>query len=97
MDEIKVKYTELDQRCKSNTHRIDKLEQRQDNLDKLITSVGVLASKQSDMESDIKEIKSDVKGLTEKPGKRWEGLVEKIAWMLIAALIGFALAKIGLS
>jgi predicted nucleic acid-binding Zn-ribbon protein len=95
--DIEIKYAELEQRCKSNTHRIDKLEQRQDNLDKLITSVEVLATKQNDMETDIKEIKCDVKSLAEKPGKRWEGLVEKIAWMLMAALIGFALSRIGLS
>ena len=95
--DVGVKCAELEQRCKSNTHRIDKLERRQDNLDELITSVGILASKQGDMETDIKEIKGDVKSLAEKPGKRWDGLIEKVAWMLIAALIGFALAKIGLS
>lgn len=95
--DVGVKYVELEQRCKSNTHRIDKLERRQDNLDKLITSVEVLATKQNDMETDIKEIKCDVKSLAEKPGKRWDGLVEKVIWALAAALIGFALAQVGLS
>lgn len=31
-----------------------------------------------------------------KPGKRWEGLVEKALWAVCAAVITFLLAKIGL-
>ncbi len=87
--------TAVEERSKSNTHRLDELEERQDNLDKLATSVEVLATRQQVVETDVKEIKTDVKALTEKPGKRWENLVWEIARLLIAAVIGFALAHIG--
>lgn len=75
---------ELTQRGKSNTHRLDKLEQRQDALDKLVTSVEVLATRQESVEGDVKEIKEDVKGLAARPGKRWDSIVNT----LLAALAG---------
>ena len=37
-----------------------------------------------------------VKALADWPGKRWEGLVEKALWAVVAAIIAFLLARIGL-
>ena len=37
-----------------------------------------------------------LEALESKPGKRWDGLVEKAVWLVLAALIGAALAKLGL-
>lgn len=88
--------TEVEERSKSNTHRLDEVEKRQDNLDKLATSVSLLAEREERVETDVKEIKADVKTLAEKPGKRYDALVEKVAWAVIAAVIAFALGRIGL-
>ena len=88
--------TEVEERSKSNMHRLDDLEKRQDNLDELVSTVKVLAVKEEQVESDVKEIKNDVKTLTLKPAKRWDGLVDKVIMTLTAALIGFLLARIGL-
>lgn len=88
--------TAVEDRAKSNTKRLDEVELRQDNLDKLVASVQVLATKQESVEEDVKEIKADVKTLTEKPAKRWDGVVDKIILTVIAALIGFVLAKLGI-
>ena len=88
--------TEVEERSKSNTHRLDEVEKRQDTLDELVGTVKVLATCEEVVESDVKEIKSDVKNLTLKPAKRWDSLVEKIITMVAAAIVGFLLAKIGL-
>lgn len=88
--------TEVEARSKSNAHRLDAVEKRQDNLDELVGTVKALAVREENMENDVKEIKSDVKSLTEKPGKRWEAIVEKTIGLIVAAIIGFILAKIGL-
>ena len=98
MDEtmIALQLERVDQRCKSNTHRLDEMEKRQDNLDKLVTSVEVLATKQQAMETDVKEIKIDVKALTDKPGKRWEQLVSTVLSIIVGAVLGVLLAKVGL-
>ena len=88
--------TEVEERSKSNTHRLDEVEKRQDTLDELVGTVKVLATREEVVESDVKEIKSDVKNLTLKPAKRWDSLVEKIIMTVTAAIVGFLLAKIGL-
>lgn len=95
-NEEMAKLAETDARARSNSKRIDKLEERQDNLDKLISAVAVMGNKQEKMEDDIKEIKVDVKSLTGKPGKRWEAVVEKLLLVVLTAVVAFILAKIGL-
>lgn len=93
---IEHRLTEVEERVKSNTKSINELEKRQDDLDELVSTVKVLAVREENVESDVKEIKSDVKSLTNKPAKRWDDFVEKVIWLIAAAVIGFALAHIGL-
>ena len=88
--------SKIEERSKSNSHRLDELEKRQDNLDELVGTVKVLAVREENVENDVKEIKNDVKTLTSKSGQRWEGLVDKIVWTVAAAIVGFVLAKFGL-
>lgn len=88
--------TDVEARAKSNTKRIDELEKRQDDLDDLVTTVKVLATREENVESDVKEIKRDVKDLTGKSGKRWDDLVDKIVWAIAAAVLAFLAARIGL-
>ena len=94
--EHEKRLTEVESRSKSNEHRLDEVEKRQDNLDKLVATVEVLAVKESNVENDVKEIKSDVKSLTNKSGQRWDGLVDKIILTVAAAVVGFLLSRIGL-
>lgn len=81
--------TDVENRAKSNTHRLDEVEKRQDNLDELVASVAVFAKEQEHIQQDVKEIKADVKALTDKPGKRWEGLVDKILLVLAGAFVAW--------
>jgi predicted nucleic acid-binding Zn-ribbon protein len=76
--------------------KVEALEGRQDNLDKLVTTVSALAVREERMEGDVKEIKADVKRLTSKSGKRWDDLVDKAIWAVAAAAIAFILARVGL-
>ena len=87
--------TEVEERSKSNTRRLDDMEKRQDNLDDLVSTVKVLAYREENVENDVKEIKNDVKTLTGKSGKRWDSLIDKIIMTVAAAIVGFVLAKIG--
>ena len=70
--EISVKLTETEQRAKSNTHRIEKLEQQQKDLNKLVTAVEVLASREKGVETDVKEIKA---------------MIDRVLYVLIGAAI----------
>jgi hypothetical protein len=75
---------------------LDSVEERQDKLDELVSAVNVLAIREQTVENDVKEIKSDVKTLTSKPGQRWDSIVDKIIMVLVGAAVAFVLAKIGL-
>lgn len=95
--ELEHRLSVVESRSKSNVKRLDKVEKQQDDFMELVTSVKVLAEREQNVETDVKEIKSDVKALAAKPAKRWEGIVEKAIATLVAALIGFLLARIGIN
>ena len=88
--------TEVEGRAKSNTHRIEDLEKRQDNLDELVGTVKVLAVREENVETKVTEIQKDVKSLTGKSGRRWDDLIDKIIMTVAAAVIAYILAKIGI-
>jgi seryl-tRNA synthetase len=94
--EHEKRLTEVEQRSKSNAHRLDEVEKKQNDLSELVGTVKVLATKEERVESDVKEIKENVKTLIGRPGKRWENLISEIIKLAVAAVIGFVFAKIGL-
>lgn len=102
-EELAVKLAETDARSRSNTHRLDDMEEKVDVLNRLATSVEVMAAEQKNQGETMKEIKKDVTSLgnkvdvlEDKPGKRWEGIVDKALWAVCAAVIAFLLGRIGL-
>lgn len=96
-DGIQAKIVEIEARSKSNTHRIDDLEADNKALHQLATSVEVLATKQEAIESNVNEIKNDVKALKAIPGGKWETLVKAVVTAIVGALVGFALAHAGIA
>lgn len=98
MDEkdIEHRLTEVEERSKSNTHRLDKMQKRQDNLDDLVSTVKLLVHREEVVENDVKEIKSDVKALTGKSGQKWDSFVDRIIWAVAAAVVGYVMAQIGI-
>lgn len=88
--------TDVEARTKSNAKRLDEVEKRQDNLDKLVVSVSNLANEQTHIKDDVGEIKSNVKTLMSKSGKIWDSIVEKSLWALVGAVIVFILGRLGL-
>ena len=96
MNEEQLKtLVECEQRSKSNTKRIDKLEQNYEALNKLTTSVEVMATKLDTMNANLKEVSEKVDEQVAKPGKRWEAIVEKVLLVVVSAIVVYALAKIG--
>lgn len=94
-DGIQEKIAEIEARSKSNTHRINDLEEDNRALHTLATSVEVLATKQETIEANISEIKDDVKSLKAIPGGKWEALVKAVLTAIVGALVGFAMAHAG--
>lgn len=90
--ELEHRMTAVEDRSKSNTRRLNEVEVRQGQLEELITSVALIARRQETLEKDVGEMKEDVKTLVGKPGKRWEGLVEKGIAALAGAFLAWILA-----
>lgn len=57
----------------------------------------VFDTEQKHIKQDVSEIKTDVKSLKDKPGKRWENVVEKLIWLVVGAVIALAMAQIGIN
>jgi predicted nucleic acid-binding Zn-ribbon protein len=84
---------DIEHRLSQVETKVEALENRQDDLDKLVSTVSALAVREERMESDVKEIKADVKSLTGKSGKRWDDLVDKAIWAVAAAAIAYLLGS----
>ena len=88
--------TEVESRSKSNTKRIDKLEEHTEAINRLATSMAVMAEKQDETTHIVSELDNKVTKLEEKPAKRWEKVVETIITIVVSGFVGFVLAKIGI-
>lgn len=87
----------VEEKARGNTRRIEKLEKHHEDLEKLISSVATIAQKQVDMDSDLKEIKCEVKTINARPGKRWDGIVDKVILAAVGVLVAYIAVKIGLA
>ncbi len=94
--EHEQRLTDVEARARSNTRRIEEIEKKQTTLEKLTTSVALLAEREERVENDVKDIKDNVTTLIEKPAKRWDSTVDKVVWAILAALIGLALGRLGI-
>lgn len=94
--EFAERLTQVESRAERNEGRIKKLEAETGTLQQMAASVSALAVREERVESDVKEIKADVKSLAAKPGKKYDDLVDKAVWAVLAAVIAFIFGRIGL-
>lgn len=101
--EHEKRLTAVEERSKSNSHRIDELEDTSKSINRLATSMEVMAEKQGQMvdtvdrlDGKVEKLGGKVETMESKPGKRWEGLVDKAIWAFAAAVIAYILAHLGL-
>ena len=94
--ELAVKVQQVEDRSESNSRRLDEVEKKLADNDQMLASIARLDQRQKDMDTDVKEIKTDVKVLAGKPAKRWESIVDKALIAVVTALVGYILIKLGL-
>ena len=94
--EIAGRLAAVEQRCKSNSHRLDGLEKNTEAVNQLATSVAVMAEKMESTGDKVDGLCNDVKDLKAEPGKKWKFVVEKAIYIAVSAVMGFVLAKFGL-
>ena len=95
-EEIACKIQEVDDRSRSNTKRLNEVELKLQDNSKMLENIARISQRQDDMETDLKEIKNDVKTLTSKPAQRWDTIINTIVTGVVGALVAAALVVFGL-
>lgn len=96
MEDTEHRLTAVEERAKSNSRRLEIVEKRQAEIGELVTSMATMAQRQATMERDVGEIKVKIDAIAAKPGKRWDAIVDKVLLGIVAALVAYALAQLGL-
>lgn len=76
--------------------RLDKLEAAMNRIEGLTLAIEKMAVSINTMTDEIKSQGARLTAIEAKPAKRWESLVTDIIKLLVAAVVGFLLAKIGM-
>ena len=96
IDELALRLQETTDRSLRNEGRVKKLEEAQDSIRSLATSVAVMAEKMGVMSDNLTALTRKVEIIEAEPGKRWKFVIEKAIYVVVAAVVGFFLAKVGL-
>lgn len=91
MDEI-----EIERRLTGLETRVDALEPVVTSINRLATNMEVMATKQDQVVTTVNRLDEKVAVIEARPGKRYDGLVEKVIWACVAAVITFVLSHVGL-
>ena len=94
--EIAGRLSTVEQRSKSNSHRLEALEKQTEAVNRLATSVAVMAERVEVTGGKVDSLCADVQELKSEPGKRWKSMVERVIYIVVAAVVGFILARLGL-
>ncbi len=87
---------EIEQRGKSNTKRIDNLEEKVDDIHELTISVKELALETKAMREDINKIDNRVLAIENKPAKKWDNAINCVISGIVGIIIGYLAIKLGL-
>ena len=93
-DEMTERLVEVEQRSKSNMHRLDAVEKNQEAVNSIATSVAVMAEQQKNISDKVDTIDAKVDTLESKPGKRWENLVDKLLFAVAGAVLAWLAAGV---
>ena len=95
-DEIIRSLQQTEDRTLRNESRIKELEENYSMLHELATSVAVMATQLKTLNVNVAALQADMGELKSKPAQRWDAVVDRIIWALVAAVVAYALGRIGL-
>lgn len=90
------KLVEAEQRSKSNTKRIDKLELKVDDIHNIALSVQAIATEMKAMREDMTNIDNRVLAIEAKPSKKLDSIWGFVVSALVGGIIAFIFAKLGM-
>lgn len=101
--EMAERITKVEERSRSNTKRLNDIDKKVDVLNQLATSIEVMANEQKhqreimgDIKTDVSDLGEKVEAIEQKPGKRWDSIVDKFLAGLVGALATAVFAGIAI-
>ena len=102
-EQLTEKVVELDERTirhseqiKSAFNRIGELHALTDSVHRMATAMEVLTGAQRATEKKVDTLSRDMEEIKEKPARRWEDMVRTAFELVLAAIVGLVLVKLGL-
>lgn len=88
MDDVERTVIELDQRSKSNTKRLDRLEKTTEAVQELATSVKLMAQNLERMNEELEKQGQRLEKLEQQPADRWNTIIKTMLTAVVSALAG---------
>lgn len=88
-EEIAVKLENHTHEIGSLKHRMNAAEEANRALNRLATAMEVMVTKQEAMGDSVDRLTGKVEALEAKPGKRWDGLLDKALLVLCGAFVAW--------
>lgn len=95
MDNVNLEHrlTEVEQRTKSNTHRLEEHDKKLDDITDLVLSVKELAMETKHLREDLNETIQRLSKLESKDADKWE----KFKWLIVAGVVTIVLGYLAVS
>lgn len=91
--DLEHRLTEVENRSKSNTHRLDQHDKKLADITDLVLSVKELALELKHMREDLTETSQKVTKLENKDAEKWD----KFKWLIVAGLVTLVLGYLAIS
>lgn len=86
----------LEEKFKNHQEKIDDHERRITKLEDTYSTLQAMNLKISSVENDVKEIKNFMKNSSSEKGKKWDKLIDYLFYFVIATILCYVAAKLGL-
>ena len=87
--------TAVEDRAKSNSRRIERLEATTEAINHLATTMEAMVEKQERVADSVEKLDGKVTALEGRSGKRWDSLVDKAVLVCVTALVTWVLSQLG--
>lgn len=91
---LEAEIADLKRRETASEHRIKDLESEMKDSRELIKAVAILGENVDTVKDDLKEVKGDIKKISEKPSRVWERVVTAVISAAATALAAALLAVV---
>ena len=79
----------VEQRSKSNTHRIENLEENNKALNDLAKAMGIMAERTDNIDKTVNKLDSRLETIEKKPSARLEQIISAVLVAIIGLTVGY--------